>query len=333
MAKKIAPDDPTCQPGNPPTPVLEFPKAVPPLPPRHPLPRYLQSYTLNLLAGASGVGKTALCAGSLAVNFRDNTPVFGHQPSPLPAIGVINADRDWESGAGEWFSRAGFSDIRYYSMADDPLFDPRRLRRKFDRPSLLMEFAGKLKLPPESLLFVDPISLFLGGNLLDYDTCACCCHEIRKWQREVKLTSVATAHSSKLKADQKDRYARLQDRILGSTALLGYSDTQMYLASPEETGEPYYTFLLHSHMAPAEFFKLSRDEQGLFVPYSGDDEGNCSRVLLLFPDDETPVAVKTLVGHAAAIPLSRATLYRVLAVLVERERIEKYGHGQYRRLV
>jgi hypothetical protein len=267
------------------------------------------------------------------VKFRDNKPIFGHQPSQLPAIGIINADRGWDTGAGEWFRRVGFADVRAYSMADDPSFDPRRLRRKFDRPALLMEFIAKLKLPHESLVFIDPISLFLGGNLLDYDTCACACHEIRKFQKEQKLHSIATAHSSKLKTDQKDRYARLQDRILGSTALLGYSDTQMYLASPDETGQPYYTFLLHSHLAPAEFYQLQRDEQGLFVPYAGDDEGNCSRVLLLFPDDGTPVPFKSLCQLAAAIPLSVATLKRVLAVLVERWRIEKVKHGVYARVI
>jgi hypothetical protein len=313
---------------------LPFPvcQASTPGAPRDPIPNYIPAYTINLLAGASGVGKTAFCASTLAVNFRDNRPVFGHATSPLPAIGVINADRGWTTGAGEWFRRAGYSDVRYYSMADDPSFDPRRLRRKWDRPQLLIEFISRLQLPPESLVFVDPISLFLGGNLLDYDACACACHEIRKFQREAKLTSIATAHSSKLKTDQKERYARLQDRILGSTALLGYSDTQMYLASPEETDQPYYTFLLHSHLAPAEFYQLSRDEQGLFVNYAPADEGNCTRLLLLFPLDETPVEFKDLVQVAAGIPLSRATVARVLELLLARGRITRVKHGVYRRL-
>jgi GTPase SAR1 family protein len=333
MPKERAPEDPSCQVGKPASPVIEFPKAVPPPPSRHPIPGYIHAYTINLLAGASGVGKSALLASLMAVKFRDALPIFGHPTTKLPAIGVINADRDWESGAGEWFRRAGFSDIRYYSMADDPTFDPRRLRRKFDRPQLLIEFIGKLQLPKDSLVFVDPISLFLGGNLLDYDTCACACHEIRKFLKDAKITSIDTAHSSKLKADQKDRYARLQDRILGSTALLGYSDTQMYLAAPEETGEPFYTFLLHSHLAPAEFHQLARDEQGLFVPYATSDEGNCTRVLLLFPDDGTHVAFADLAKLANALPLSIATLKRVIDVLITRHRVTRVKHGVYQRVV
>ena len=43
-----------------------------------------------------------------------------------------------------------------------------------------------------------------GGNLLDYDTCAVACHEIRGILRTRGLTLVATAHASKLKADPKE---------------------------------------------------------------------------------------------------------------------------------
>jgi len=294
-----------------------------------PIPLIIPAYGISLLAGAPNVGKTALLAG-LARNFRDHRAIFGHQPCQLPAIGVINADRSWARGTGEWFKRVGFADVRYYSMADDRNFDPKSLRRKFERAQRLAEFIHKLQLPAESLILVDPISLFLGGNLLDYDSCAVACHEIRAMLNTSKYHMIATAHSSKLKADKKDRYVRLQDQILGSTAIFGFSDTQMYLAAPEETNKTYYTFVWHSHLAPPEFFFLERDEQGLFVPYSGADEGNCTRLLALFPDDGTTITFAALVELAEAIPLSRATVARVLETLRERERIEKSKHGIYR---
>src|SRR5262245_46438530 len=233
-----------------------------------PLPNIIPAHGISLLAGAPNVGKTALLA-SLALAFRDGRPIFGHQPSHIPAIGVINADRSWARGAGVWFRRAGFPDVRYYSMADDPHFDPRTLRRRFERSQRLIDFTDKLQLPAGSLLIADPVSLFLGGNLLDYDACAVACHEIRHALTLRQLTLIAAAHAAKLKADRRERYLRLQDQILGSTALFGFTDTQMYLASPEETGKPYFTFVWHSHLAPPEFFSLERDEQGLFVPYSG----------------------------------------------------------------
>lgn len=297
-----------------------------------PLPELIPALGISLLAGASGIGKTALLA-SLALAFRDHKPIFGHLPSPLPAIGVVNADRGWRRGAGQWFKRAGFEDVRYYSMSDDPTFDPRTLRRKFERTARLVEFIDVLKLPPASLVIVDPIGLFLGGNLLNYDDCAVACHEIRAALNQRLLTLIATAHSSKLKADKRERYTRLQDQILGSAAIYGFSDTQMVLAGPEETGKPYFTFAIHSHLAAPELFFLERDEQGLFVPYSGADQGNCTRVLALFPDDGTPISTGALLELAGAIPLSKTTLYRVLEVLLERGRIERVKHGEFRRIL
>jgi len=294
-----------------------------------PLPLIIPAGGISLLAGAPNVGKTALIA-HFARAFRDSRPIFGHQPNPVDEVACINADRGWSRGAGEWFKRAGFPEIRYYSMADDRSFDPRSLRKKYERTLRLTEFIHKLKLPRRTLLFVDPVSLFLGGNLLDYDSCAVACHEIRQLLDEETLTMTATAHSGKLKADKRERYARMQDQILGSTALFGFTDTQMYLAGPEETGKSYYTFVWHSHLAPPEFFTLERDEQGLFVPYSGADEGNCSRVLALLGEDE--IGLAALVELAQQIPLSRATIKRVLEVLIERERVEKVRHGIYRKV-
>lgn len=296
-----------------------------------PLPNIIPAYGISLLAGAPNAGKTALLA-SLACQFRDALPIFGHQPLVLPAIGVVNADRSWARGAGVWFARAGFADVRYYSMADDPSFDPRSLRRRYERTQRLTEFIDRLQLPPESLLFVDPIGLFLGGNLLDYDSCAVACHEIRAALAVRKLTLIASAHSSKLKADKRDRYTKLTDQILGSTAIYGFSDTQMFLASPEETGKPYFTFLWHSHLAPPELFELMRDERGLFVPYDAADQGNCGRVLMLFPQDGSEISLRALRTAAEAIPVSRPTLHRVLQVLLDRQRIVKLRHGVYCRV-
>ena len=297
-----------------------------------PLPNIIPAGGISLLAGAPNVGKTALMA-SIARWFRDGLPIFGHQPSPLSAIGVINADRGWARGAGVWFERAGFPEVKYYSMADDPAFDPRSLRRKFERTQRLLDMIDKLQLPPAGLVFVDPISLFLGGNLLDYDCCAVSCHEIRKGLGQRGLSLQGNSHSSKLKGRQEDRYVRLQDRILGSTAIYGFSDTQMYLASPEECDKAYYSFLWNSHLAPAELFPLERDEQGLFVPYSGADQGNCTRVLALFPEDGAEISFAALTELADAIPLTARTLRRVVETLIERERVRRLKHGIYARIV
>jgi hypothetical protein len=297
-----------------------------------PLPDIIPAGGISLLAGAPGVGKTALLA-ALARDFRDGRPIFGHQPTAIPAIGVVNADRGWARGAGCWFARVGFPDVRYYSMTDDPTFDPRILRRKFERTARLFEFVDRLQLPPGSLLFVDPIALFLGGNLLDYDTCAVACLEIRTLLRQRALTLIAAVHAGKIKAAKQERYLRLQDQILGSTAIFGFSDTQLYLASPEELKRSYYGFLWQSHLVPPETFALERDAHGLFQLWTGADRGNQAKVLALFPENGDEITFGALLELAEGVPLSRKTLQRTLEALVESEQVVKVRHGVYRRVV
>ena len=298
------------------------------------LPNIIPYGSISLLSGAAGLGKTALLA-SLLKAFRDGTPIFGHQPNPVPDIGFINADRGWDRGARVWFERAGFPEIKHYSMADDPTFDPRALRKKFERTARLGEFIDRLKLRPGGLLATDPIGLFLGGNLLDYDACAVACHEIRVLLRQRELTMVATAHAGKLKADKKDRYARLQDQILGSSALLGFSDTQMVLASPEETGLSVYTFAWVSHLAPPQTFLLNRDTQGLFKEIEPLPEGGHTpaRILALFPDDGVEITLGTLAERAEEIPLTLKSVQRALQQLIAEGQVIKVRRGYYQRVL
>ena len=296
------------------------------------IPHYLPGGGLSLLAGAPGVGKTALLAGLLR-DIRDGRAIFGHTLGTRPpAIGFINSDRSWDKGAGIWFGRVGYPDIRRYSIADDPTFSAKRLRKRFERTDLLCSFIDQLALPPGSLINVDPVSIFLGGNLLDYDTCYVASQEIRAYLRQKQYTLLGTAHSSKLKTNKQDRYLRMQDQILGSTALLGFSDTQMYLASPEELGKSYYAFLWHPHGAKSEVHYLDRDEQGLFLSWTGVDQVAQSQLIAYIPDDGTAIEFGALVDAAQAVPLSRRTVKNIIDSLMERGVIERAGHGKYRRV-
>ena len=295
------------------------------------IPGRLPGGGISLLAGAPNVGKTALLS-TLTRALRDGHLIFGHQPRPLPAIGMINADRGWAKGAGHWFAEAGYADIHHYSLADDPTFDPKRLRRKFDRTDLLANFADRLELPEDSLLIVDPLSLFLGGNLLDYDACMVACHEVRAYLRRRRYTLLATAHSGKMKVDKRQRYIRTSDQVLGSTAIPGFTDAILHLASPEELDKSYYQLTWHPHCAKPEVYFLERDARGLFIPFIGADLATQQQVLALIPDDGSAVAYAILTELAEAIPLSKRTVRRALDQLGERGIVERAAHGQYRRI-
>lgn len=292
------------------------------------IPNIITYNSLNILAGASGVGKTCLLAWMIT-RFRRGAPVFGAAVTAPAAIGYVCADRGFTS-ARYWLGKVGMNDLPFYSLADDLAFSTVRLRNKFHLVSILGECLDKLRLPPGSLVVVDPLALFMGGSLNDYQSCAIACIEIRRACMQRQLTLIGTAHASKQKNDRKDQYNRLQDRILGSSAQLGYGDTQMYLASPEETGEKFYSFIWHPHTAPAELFPLGRDGEGMFVPWEVSPlaiEENA--ILLAVPYTEEGVGFGELIVTAAA---SKSTVHRYLQELLKAGMIERVGHGRYRRV-
>lgn len=290
--------------------------------------------SVNLIAGAPGAGKTALVAW-LAAQFRDNQPIFGYQPRVVPFQAFISADRSWAESTKRWFDLAGYPDIPAYSLQDDKGFRKSRLRKKQDRMSILRSCLDRFDIPPNSIIWVDPLSVFLGGNLLDYDTCLVACSEIREICQDMQSAVIGTAHASKQKSDKHQRYLRLQDRIAGSVALFGYTDTQMYLAEPAEISEKFYLFHWHPHHSPPASFKLARTKTGLFIPYGseGRDTGEltaeATQVLDLIPFSPSLVKAKDLITHVEAWPLSRSALYRLLDQLVDQGVILRIGRGQF----
>lgn len=293
-----------------------------------PIPGIITFGSLNLLAGASGVGKTCLLAWVLA-QLRDGAPVFDHPVNTPTKLGYICADRG-HATAYYWLDKIGYSDIPFYSLADDEGFNTSRLRSKVSLIKVLGECIDKLALPPGGLVVVDPLAIFMGGNLNDYLNCAVACLEMRRECKRRQITMIGTAHASKQKADKKQRYERLQDRILGSTAQLAYGDTQLYLAAPEETDERFYTFLWHSHTSPAETVSLGRNTQGMFVPWAQSvvaaEEGAVYKAI---PEDHSPIPLTTILGLCSDI--SRATVFRRLQELVDQGLIEREDKGQYKR--
>lgn len=304
--------------------------------PPDPVPGVIVGGGVSLLAGASGLGKTALLAW-MATCFRDGVEIFNRQPVVPPKQAIIVADRSWLQSTRRWFELVGFGDIPHYALLDDPTFPVTRLRKKHERLNILKGCLDRLgDLPFGSLVYVDPMGLFLGGDINNYDACMVACCEIRAVGRERGLTIIGTAHSSKQVADPRKRYMRLQDRIAGSTALFGYTDTQMYLGGPEELGEDFYLFHWAPHHEKAESFQLGRDEQGLFIPYDGTQSmpipfQDLPALLRLFPEEgEVSLADLALAAHAD-YTMSIRTVKRHLVKLLADGTIEKVRHGVYRR--
>lgn len=306
--------------------------------PRGPLEPVLLPGSVNLLAGSSGVGKTAFMA-YLAKLLRAKAPVFGLQPERAPYIAYVGVDKSWRQSSSKWFNLEQLTDIAHYSLSDDKAFKKRRLRTKNDRTAIFQECLLKVsdngKFPPGALVFFDPIALFLGGNLLDYDSSAVACMELREVCQELNYVSVLGAvHGGKVKADKKQGYARIQDHILGTAALYGYTDTQFYLASPEELKTK--TALLHvsPHHSKPMNLALSREDDGRFCfagapqPVAATPASWVVNVLAEAPERTLEFAV--LLKEAIDRECSHKKLQRLLNQEIDQGRIERVAHGRYR---
>ena len=246
--------------------------------------------------------------------------MLGRDPNPVPGIGYITADRPW-ADSRQWFDAVGFPEIAHYSLVEDRDFKLEVLtnrQTKMRGAPLLEACIATLALPPGSLIFVDPIALFLGGDLLNYYTVAVSCMQIHRGLMDTHHTIVGICHTAKQKADTKDRYLRAQDRISGSGALLGFTATQMNLMGPDEAGndDGTYHFFVNPHHLASFTYALTKDPHtGLFVfpdappvpsvgPLADLDE-ELQTLYASLPDPPAPISTRTL-SNCSAIAMRAA---------------------------
>jgi hypothetical protein len=304
------------------------------------------------LAGAPHLGKTTLLAGWCAA-WRDGRPICGHQTNPPPKIGVLAGDRGWQS-TQQWFAKAGYPDIAHYSLRDCQTTPWETFRSHWRQiPTYLATCLDQLDLPPGSLVIVDPLALWIAGNVNDYKACAIGLGQIDQIIRPRELTLIMVHHQGKQKGGAENRYIRPQDRILGSAALIGYSDTTIYMLGPEDLSTDrhpvdYWGLGWLPHNAPAETFYFDRDAQGLFIPHVGSREDleepvtpprrieapqlDLHQAIVSAIPPEEGITTADLLRYAETVlQISRATLFRHLRDLEARGAIVRTDRGTIQR--
>lgn len=319
--------------------------------------KYLPAKQVHLFSGASGAGKTALTFGLLSC-IETGKPFFNIGTVRKPAFtGYLAADRSWEDHK-IWLETVNLSDLPYYSLIDDlgtngKIIRDRRNGDRFDlfkrciasmlirqklapTVSLTGSLTERLKvvdeclnyLPKDSFLVVDPVSLFLGGDLLKYDTVYSHMLDLNQFCIKYQCTILGIAHAGKQKADPGQRYARAQDRIVGTTAQTGCAGTTMHLAPSSEVGKDWAEFTMIPHHAPEKMLKMVRDNRGLFIEYDEvqptTQEANtqekleslANRIIPFFPADFSDIHVtKLTTAVKEGLNIGRSMLYKYLDVL------------------
>lgn len=304
-----------------------------------PIPGIIPFGSLVLLVGPPKCGKTALLASWMA-RWRDGLTICGKPTNSPTALGIITTDHKWALNQGIWFARAGFPEIPHVSLRDDPTLQWRStLRSVHGAHQLLDRSLRTLDLSPGGLVLIDVAGVFISNRLNDYNDVLAGMGAMSQTLDKYQLTGVCVGHMGKQRADPKERYLRPHERILGSGAQIGFSDTTMYLLGPQDTGQPYHTFGWLPTHAPEGEFHLQQTDQGLFEPYTGQLAPSpkldpiLEAVVLAFPEPpETLTAIEliALIMSYARIEGETRAKERITDLLLS-GRIIRAARGHYMR--
>lgn len=298
-----------------------------------PIPGILPFGTVTVFAGAPGVGKTAMLVDWIR-SWIAGTPINGYPTHPPPGgFYYLAADRQWASHL-QWLTLVGHPDIPHYSLADDPKFKLEALLKPYNALMLLSDALDALSPRPGGHVIVDPVSpLFIAGNPNSQRDVAYSMMGISREAQRRQINITCAAHFSKQRSEEKDQYARPQDRIAGSTSFAGFTDTQMYLVDPAPPDRPYHTFGWVPRHRRSEEFTFTRGESGLFEPYDVLREDIvASQVLDCFPDAGT-VTISTLIDLVLDVHRhAKSTTKRACDRLIKQGRIARAAKGVYQRV-
>jgi hypothetical protein len=298
-----------------------------------PIPGLLPFGTLTIFAGAPGVGKTTMLLEWLR-RWRDGRTICTHPTTGPTWVYYVCADRGLLRE--DFYALAGFSEqLSFYSVVSaDSGLNVDDLQKSTHGKDLLRHVLTALQPIPGSHLIIDPISpLFISGSPNAQRDVAASLIRLSRTIEEYQINITGTAHFGKQKADKNDRYRRPQDRISGSGAFSGYSDTQIYLVDPE-VKQPYYLLGWNPRYSKPEEHKFTREQW--FVPYIGlDDVGvdpdRPTQIAELLPVDGLRYTEwSDLAQHTFSI--SERTFERAFALLKDRGIILKDDDGRWHRI-
>ena len=283
----------------------------------------------HIIAGASGAGKTTLLV-QMCREALDGKAWFGHPVQPDMKIGYIGTDRNSEAYRHK-FSTMGIKPFPIHRFLDAKKYRPSQVKAN---PMDWLETAYKMGDKPD-MLVIDPLSCFLPAKIADYHANADCLVLMSQFCKELGTTLVGSYHAGKLKQDQG--FMRPQDRILGSGALLAFSDTQIFLTDATEVHKQpgYHLLTINPHDAPMEEHKLCRVKgAGTFEPWvEADEYVREQRVLKAIPFEPDRRATSDIVAETTdALDLSERSIRRILKQLEDSGSIKAHGYGYYSRL-
>lgn len=245
---------------------------------------------------------------------------------PNLQVGYIVADRTKEDlleTAGQLELHTAHLPIR--SLIDDFSID----MGVFETQPLSILFGLLDSMLPIDLVVVDPLLVFTGVDTNKYHLNAAKLIRINRWCMEHKVTLLGTHHATKARTDFS--FKRAQDRISGSSALQGYTSTQLFLAGPEETDneDGLTEWTIVSHHAPPRRLYFARTGPGFELVRTEETVPTVPLEVRITTElSQRPMKVGELIGRLK--PTGRTTIYRGLERLEASGVVVKTHWGLYR---
>lgn len=285
---------------------------------------------VSILAGASGAGKTTLLM-EIVRCLQQNQPVFGHAIKENLKIGYIAADRTWDAYVRlAELVGVDISKLCVRALIDDQDIDVSLLER--DPQQIMLHLLKQMAAEGCDLVIVDPLVVLLGADINTYHVVAARMIKLNRFCKLNKLTILGTHHATKARTDFS--FKRPQDRISGTSALLGFTSTQLFLASAEESGEDYTQWHIVSHHAKAKIIYLERDQStGLFIPvdqFNGLIEKQNQAyegIFSMLPADGTPISLKSIITKLS--PMSSKIVEEQVRLATSLNQLKQYKGGFY----
>lgn len=240
-----------------------------------PIPNIIPFRTLTIFAGAPAVGKTTMLVEWIQRWLAGRT-ICGHSTNLPQHFYYVCADRGLQSDKFYHMLGDEFRDrCTFYSVVSrDSGLDPDSFHNQNHGKDLIKHVFAELNPQPGAHLIIDPLApLFITGSQNNTRNVAASLIGLSRYIQDYQVNITGTWHFAKQKTDKADRYMRPQDRISGSGAVSGFSDTQIYLVDPEPAAKPpidYHLLGWNPRYAKPEEFRFTREEW--FVPYVGMDQ-------------------------------------------------------------
>lgn len=246
----------------------------------------LPAREFHLWGGSSGSGKSSICL-KLLENFDKGLDIFGHKSHPVPFVYVVG-DRS-KAGTYRTMERLGI-DPKSFPLMIAPVGSTTingildKVRKDF---------------PHAKLIVIEGIAGFVPGNdINNYGVVATFCVGVTSYCTKHDVTVLGIVHSPKQK--EKDRYNNPRDKVMGSGAWGGYTETLFFVeAADPEKANAARKFSIHPRNAPEQYYDMEW-QSGLLVEVKKAKAGEKKTNYQVFTDWFSTLEPGTAFTHAQA---------------------------------